>query len=100
MPTAYDDLRDFLNCLERDGELTRVRTPVDPYLEVTEIVQRVIKARGPALLFERVNGSELPLAINAFGTERRMAKALGVESLDEIAVRIADLLKPEVPHGF
>lgn len=97
---AHDDLRDFLARLEKDGELRRVRAPVDPHLEVTEIVTRVVRAGGPALLFEQVRGSAMPLAINVFGTERRMARALGVERLDEIAARIAVLLRPEVPTGF
>jgi len=97
---AYDDLPEFLRRLEKDGELRRVSAPVDPYLEVTEIVQRVIGAGGPALLFENVRGSSMPLAINVFGTERRMARALGVERLDDIGERIAALLKPEIPHGF
>jgi 4-hydroxy-3-polyprenylbenzoate decarboxylase len=96
----YDDLREFVRELERDGDLHRVTAPVDPCLEVTEIVGRVLRAGGPALLFEQVAGSRLPLAINLFGTERRMARALGVERLDEIACRIRDLLRPELPTGL
>ncbi|MDX6227113.1 MAG: 4-hydroxy-3-polyprenylbenzoate decarboxylase, partial [Frankiales bacterium] len=84
---AYDDLRDFLRTLEKDGDLRRVKAKVDPYLEVTEIVTRVVRDQGPALVFDNVLGSSMPLAINAFGTERRMARALGVESLDEIGER-------------
>ena len=94
------DLNDFLRRLEKDGELRRVKARVDPYLEVTEIVQRVTRAGGPALLFEDVAGSSMPLAINVFGTESRMARALGVERLDEIGERIGDLLRPELPVGF
>jgi 4-hydroxy-3-polyprenylbenzoate decarboxylase len=90
----YDDLRDFLARLERDGELRRVGVPVDPVLEVSEIVQRVIRVGGPALLFERPTAGSMPLAINVFGTEARMARALGVDRLDEIGDRIAALLKP------
>ncbi len=97
---AYDDLRDFLARLERDGQLRRVTTPVDPTLEVTEIVQRVVRARGPALLFERPTRGRLPLAINLFGTDQRMATALGVDTLDDIGARIAELLKPELPVGL
>ncbi|MDX6212966.1 MAG: 4-hydroxy-3-polyprenylbenzoate decarboxylase [Frankiales bacterium] len=97
---AYDDLRDFLRTLEKDGDLRRVKAKVDPYLEVTEIVTRVVRDQGPALLFDNVIGSSMPLAINVFGTERRMARALGVESLDEIGERIRELVKPEVPTGF
>ncbi|MEP6462652.1 MAG: menaquinone biosynthesis decarboxylase [Frankiaceae bacterium] len=98
--TAYADLRDFLRVLERDGDLRRVTAPVDPYLEVTEIVGRVVRQGGPALLFTNVIGSAMPLAINLFGTEARMARALGVSRLDEIGERIAGLLKPELPVGF
>ena len=97
---AYDDLRDFLTRLEKDGELRRVTAAVDPTLEVTEIVQRVVRAQGPALLFERPTRGRLPLAINLFGTEQRMATALGVEKLDDVGARIAELLKPELPVGL
>jgi 4-hydroxy-3-polyprenylbenzoate decarboxylase len=100
VPTSYADLRDLLDRFEREGELRRVKAPVDPYLEVTEVVTRVVRSRGPALLFENVVGSAMPLAINVFGTERRMATALGVESLDDIGRRIGELLKPELPVGF
>ena len=78
----------------------RVRAEVDPHLEVTEIVQRVIAAQGPALLFERVKGSNMPLAINVFGTERRTCLALCVDRLDAVGARIAQLLEPEMPHGL
>jgi 4-hydroxy-3-polyprenylbenzoate decarboxylase len=97
---AYADLREFLTRLDKAGELRHVAAKVDPYLEVTEIVQRVTRAGGPALLFDDVLGSAMPLAINVFGTQRRMAMALGVDSLDEIGNRIGDLVKPELPHGF
>ena len=97
---SYPDLRDFVARLDRAHELRRVKTLVDPHLEVSEIVQRVVAAKGPALLFENVRGSDLPLALNLFGTERRMAMALGVDELDEIGDRIANLLKPELPVGF
>ena len=97
---AYADLNDFLRKLEREGELRHVAAPVDPHLEVTEIVTRVVREGGPALVFDNVLGSSMPLAINVFGTERRMAMALGVRSLDEIGDRIGRLLEPELPHGL
>ena len=100
MASTPADLRDFLRALEREGDLKRIRAEVDPYLEVAEITQRVVRGQGPALLFENVRGSSMPLAMNVFGTERRMAKALGVERLDEIGDRIAGLLKPELPQGW
>lgn len=67
---AYDDLRSFLRALEREGELKRIKAEVDPYLEIGEIVDRVQKAKGPALLFENVKGCAMPLAMNVFGTEQ------------------------------
>ena len=97
---SYADLRDLLKDLEREGDLRRITVPVDPHLEVTEIVTRVVREQGPALLFTNPTAGDMPLAINVFGTERRMAKALGVASLDEIGDRIRDLLKPEIPQGF
>jgi 4-hydroxy-3-polyprenylbenzoate decarboxylase len=97
---AWADLRAFLSDLEKHGELRRVSAPVDPRLEVTEIVQRVVRAGGPALLFENPVGSAMPLAINVFGTEQRMARALGVERLDDLGERIAEMVRPELPHGF
>jgi 4-hydroxy-3-polyprenylbenzoate decarboxylase len=96
----YPDLRDYLARLEREGELARVRVPVDPHLEVTEIVQRVLRAGGPALLFERPTSGDMPLLINTFSAERRMAMALGVDRLDELGERIGALLKPELPQGW
>jgi 4-hydroxy-3-polyprenylbenzoate decarboxylase len=96
----YADLRDFLRDLEKEGDLRRVTARVDPHLEVTEIVERVVRSGGPALLFENPAYGDMPLAINVFGTDRRMAKALGVQRFDEIGEKIRDLIKPEVPHGF
>lgn len=96
---GFVDLQDFLRALEREGDLARVDTPVDPDLEVAAIVQRVVRDRGPALLFEHPRRGRLPLAINVFGTTRRMARALGVQSLDEIGERIGELLRPELPRG-
>ena len=97
---AYNDLADFVRDLEKAGELVRVTAPVDPRLEVTGIVQRVVREQGPALLFENPTRGRMPLLINLFGTTSRMCRALGVNDLDDIGDRIADLLKPEVPHGF
>jgi 3-polyprenyl-4-hydroxybenzoate decarboxylase len=97
---AYDDLRALLRALERDGDLRRITAEVDPHLEVAEITDRVNKAGGPALLFENVKGSDLPLAMNVFGTDRRLLKALGLASYAEIGEKIGGLLKPELPQGF
>ena len=71
------DLQSFLSLLEREGQLARVRVEVDPELEITEIATRVVKEQGPALLFQRVKGSDFPLAINILGSEKRIELALG-----------------------
>jgi 4-hydroxy-3-polyprenylbenzoate decarboxylase len=97
---APDDLREWIALLEHEGELVRIGAEVDPYLEVTEIVDRTVKARGPALLFERPKGSEHPLLINQFGTERRMCLAFGVAKLDEVAAKLADVLEMQPPEGL
>ncbi len=96
----FTDLREFIQTLERAGELKRIRAEVDPQLEITEIASRVVKAGGPALLFEKVRGSDIPLLINAYGTDRRIATALGVDSLDEIAGRVETLLEGARPMGI
>jgi 4-hydroxy-3-polyprenylbenzoate decarboxylase len=94
------DLRDWIALLEREGELVRVSAEVDPKLEVTEIVDRTVRAGGPALLFENPKGSGIPLLINQFGTEKRMCLAFGVESLDDIAARLGDILEMQPPDGL
>jgi 4-hydroxy-3-polyprenylbenzoate decarboxylase len=94
------DLRDWIGLLEREGELVRIGAEVDPHLEVTEIVDRVVKAGGPALLFESPKGSSHPLLINQFGTERRMCLAFGAESLDEVGRRLGDVLEMQPPQGL
>src|SRR4249920_4209219 len=92
------DLRDWISL--REGELVRIQAEVDPRLEITEITDRVVKAGGPALLFEKPKGSEHPLLINQFGTERRMCLAFGVEKLDDVAQRLADVLEMQPPSGL
>jgi 4-hydroxy-3-polyprenylbenzoate decarboxylase len=94
------DLRDWIGLLEREGELVRVGAEVDPHLEVTEIVDRVVKSGGPALLFENPKGSSHPLLINQFGTERRMCLAFAADSLDEVGRRLGDVLEMQPPQGL
>lgn len=96
----YESLQDFVAALEKAGELKRIPVEVDPVLEITEITDRVTKSQGPALLFEKVKGSRMPLAINLFGTEKRMAMALGVPTLDAMAERISSFLEPRIPSSF
>src|SRR5918911_716645 len=94
------DLRAWIDLLEREGELARVAAEVDPDLEVTEIVDRTVKRGGPALLFEHPKGSQHPLLINQFGTERRMCLAFGAPSLDAVAARLEDVLELQPPEGL
>src|ERR671922_369829 len=94
------DLRDWIARLERAGELARVGAEVDPELEITEINDRIVKAGGPALLFENVKGSERPLLINQFGTERRMCMAFDAPSLDDVASKLSDVLEMQPPQGL
>jgi 4-hydroxy-3-polyprenylbenzoate decarboxylase len=115
MPSAT--LSDFLSDLQQNGELTRVSTKVSPILEIAEITDRVGKSPsakphgerdksaaaaqgGKALLFENVEGAEMPVAINTFGSYWRVCRAMGTNSLDELADRVQQLIKPEVPTGL
>src|SRR3954462_1935382 len=95
-----NDLRDWIAVLERQGELVRVSAEVDPDLEVTEIVDRVVKAGGPALLFENPKGARHPLLVNQFGTERRMCMAFGVEKLDDLGDKLSEILELQPPQGL
>ena len=90
------DLQSFLSLLECHGQLKRVRVEVDPEHEITEIATRVVKAQGPALLFERVKGSEIPLAINILGSERRIELALGRHP-QEVGRELKRLLEAAMP---
>ena len=94
------DLREWIALLEREGELRRISAEVDPDLEITEITDRVVKSGGPTLLFENPKGSEHPLLINQFGTERRMCLAFGVERLDDIAAKLEEVLELQPPQGL
>lgn len=98
---AYTDFQDFLACLERAGELKRIKEPLDPYLQITEVADRVMRqpGGGPALLLEHPVGSDIPVAINVFGSRKRMSLALGADDLEDIACEIEALLKTEIPSG-
>ncbi len=99
---SFNDLRAFLARLESLGEFKRVTPRVDPYLEITEICQRTLRAAGPALLFENPKGSRMPLLGNLFGTTRRVAMAIGRESsaeLRELGRLLAFLKEPRLPRG-
>lgn len=99
----YQDLRDFIALLEQRGELKRIQMEVDPYLEITEISDRTLKAGGPALLFENVKGHSVPVLANLFGTPERVALGMGqesVEALRDVGKLLAFLKEPEPPKGF
>ena len=100
MPSPVSDLREWIALLEREGELVRVRAEVDPDLEATEIVDRLVKSGGPAVLFEAPKGARHPLLVNQFGTERRMCLAFGVGSLDELGARLDEILELQPPQGL
>jgi 4-hydroxy-3-polyprenylbenzoate decarboxylase len=100
---SYKDLRDFLTLLETSGELKRIQYPADPYLEITEICDRMLKQNGPALLFETPKNSTTPLLGNLFGTSHRVALGMGAESiteLREVGKLLAYLKEPEPPKGM
>src|SRR5438045_6907406 len=111
---ATETLRDFLTLLEREGELARVKAMVSPVLEIAQIADRMSKSPAPhghneldlspaaslggkALLFENVEGFEIPVAINTFGSYWRVNKALGTDNLTALADRVQQLVKPEIP---
>ncbi len=98
---SYTDLRDWIAALERAGELKKIRTEVDPVLEITEITDRVCKKHGPALLFQSIKGHPgHQVLINQFGSPRRMNLALEVNSFDEVANRIRQFMDVKSPQGF
>jgi 4-hydroxy-3-polyprenylbenzoate decarboxylase len=113
---AYNDLREWIAALDKAGELKRIQEPVSPKLEITEITDRASKAGsgsrtvkgaigyapgGPALLFENIVGHPgHKVLINQFGSERRMAMALGVDNLEQIAERIKGLMNMKAPEGL
>ena len=99
----YTDLRDFIDHLEQRGELKRISVEVDPVLEMTEICDRVLRAGGPAILFENPKGSDIPVLANLFGTAKRVAFGMGeesVEALREVGELLAYLKEPEPPKGM
>ncbi len=94
------DLRQWIGQLRKAGQLADVRVPVDPRLEVAEITDRVSKSGGPALLFHDVAGSDMPLLINQFGSQRRMRMALDAESIDALGARVQELVDLQPPQGI
>jgi 4-hydroxy-3-polyprenylbenzoate decarboxylase len=99
----YKDLRDFIALLEQQGELKRIHVPVDPHLQMTVVCDRVLRAGGPAILFENPKGYNIPVLGNLFGTARRVAMGMGEEdvtALREIGKLLAFLKEPDPPRGM
>lgn len=99
----YKDLRDFIAILEREGQLRRITMPIDPHLEMTEICDRTLRAGGPAILFERPKGHDIPVLGNLFGTPERVAMGMGerdVAALREVGKLLAFLKQPDPPKGM
>jgi 4-hydroxy-3-polyprenylbenzoate decarboxylase len=99
----YSDLRDFISQLQQLGELKRISVPVSPYLEMTEICDRTLRAGGPALLFDKIDGKTIPVLANLFGTTRRVALGMGAEDIGElrrIGHVLAALKEPEPPKAL
>ena len=99
----YSDLREFIAFLEQQGELVRISQEIDPYLEMTEISDRTLRAKGPALLFENPKGYSTPVLCNLFGTPERVAMGMGQESVNalrDVGTLLAFLKEPEPPKGL
>ncbi|PYR79519.1 MAG: menaquinone biosynthesis decarboxylase [Acidobacteria bacterium] len=98
----FQDLNDFLRALDKDRELARIQEPVSPDLEICAVTDRVSKSPGggPGLLFEQPTGFDVPVAINLFGSMRRICMALGVQTLDDLAREVDELATPKIPSGM
>jgi len=98
----YSDLDEFLSDLDTRGLLTRIAEPVSPNLEIAAVIDRACKTTGggPALVFERPTGFDIPVAANVFGSMERMCLALGVKSLDDLGAEIDELMTPPAPKGL
>src|SRR3984893_16907935 len=97
---AYQDLREFIRALEKNNELKRISVEVDPILEIAEFADRAVKQGGPALLFEKPRGYNIPVLINSFASMRKMEIALEVASVEEVAERIVGFLEMQMPQGL
>ncbi len=96
----FSSLGEFLDALEAEHDLVRIRTPISQDLEITEVTQRVLRADGPALLFESVRGASMPVVTNLLGSPRRIARALGASAVEEVAGRVEKLVHLRPPAGF
>src|SRR3954452_13550459 len=98
----FKDLNSFIAALEKERELARIAEPVSPNLEIAAVTDRVSKSPGggPALLFEKPTGYDMPVAINLYRSMKRMCMALGVAALDDLAKEIEELTNPKMPAGM
>jgi len=96
----FNDVREWIDALERRGELKRISEPFSPELEIPEVTDRVCKAYGPALLFENVPGFDMPVLMNAFGSMERMAFTLGVNDVNDVGAEILEFIEAEMPKGL
>src|SRR6476661_3631162 len=98
----FNDLNAFIAALDKEHELARIADPVSPDLEICAVTDRVSKSPGggPALLFERPTGFDMPVAVNLYGSMKRMCMALGVKALDHLAKEIEELTNPKMPAGM
>ena len=99
MLLAFKNFQEFIDHLDKNGELIRIKTPVSTDLEITEITDRVSKDSGKALLFENVKDSQFPVVTNAFGSPKRVELAFG-QSVDRVAQKIEELIKSQIPEGI
>ena len=97
---AINDIHEFIDSIEKAGELKRVKTEVDTNLEIAEILRRVSYTNGPAILFENVKDYEMPVLGNAFGSIKRLEIGLETTEFSEIGQRITDMTKMEIPSGI
>ena len=97
---TIEDIHQFVDEIEKIGELKRITTEVDTNLEIAEILRRVGYAKGPAILFENVKGYEIPVLGNAFGSMKRLEIGLETSNFSEIGQRIADMTKMDIPTGI
>jgi 4-hydroxy-3-polyprenylbenzoate decarboxylase len=98
----FNDLSEFIATLDQERELARIADPVSPDLEICAVTDRASKSPGggPALLFEQPTGFDMPVAVNLFGSMKRICMALGVRTLDDLAREIEDLTTPKIPAGL
>ena len=97
---VFENLHEYLDALKKKNELIVIKEEIDPVHEMGQIADRLIKGKGPAVLFKKPKGSDIPVAMNMFGTKERTEFALNVESLDDLGKRVEELVNAEIPYNF